>query len=126
MFRSQCDSRDPELPAAAQHPGRRDGVCPGNAIIKHLPELVTRAAEVYEFNLTTRGCDCRNAGDLADELIAAIPADQHAEVLEHLMTDEYTDHITCGSLSLECDDVARKMLEVVVRDEPVVANACGN
>jgi hypothetical protein len=81
----------------------------GGFAIEHLPEMVTIAAEAYEVNLTSRGCDCRNAGELADELIAVIPAGQRAEVLEHLIVSETVDHITAGSAELPHDDDAREI-----------------
>ncbi len=91
----------------------------GGFAIEHLPELVTMAAEAYEVNLTTRGCDCRNAGELADELIALIPAGQRAEVLEHLIVNELYDHITAGAPDMPWDVPSRGTAELMAA--PLIA-----
>ena len=91
----------------------------GGFAIGHLAELVTMAAEAYEVNLTSRGCDCRNAGELADELIALIPAGLRAEVLEHLIVNELYDHITAGAPDMPWDVPSRGTAELMAA--PLIA-----
>lgn len=72
--------------------------------VAQLPELVNLAAETYEVNLTSRGCDERNAGELANELLAVIPAERIPDVLEYFTVSEIMDDLTAGSPSLDYED----------------------
>jgi hypothetical protein len=87
--------------------------------LAQMPELIEIAAAAYEINLTRKGCDERNAGHLADELLELIPGESIPLALEYMTVSEIMDDLTAGSPSLDYDDpatdeLAGRMAELLI------------